>query len=53
LSFGGFGGARLGIGLQYIVAPNVQLQLRVPNVIGPISGSGHGAALMFGLDVGL
>lgn len=53
LSFGGFGGTRLGVGLQCILRPNVQLQLRIPNVIGPISGSGHGAALMFGLDVGL
>ncbi len=53
LSTGGFGGARIGIGAHWHVSPSVQVLMRVPNAIGPLVASGHGAALMLAVDVAL
>ena len=52
-STGGFGGTRLGIGVQWNASPGLQVLLRVPNAIGPLAASGRGAAFTFGVDVAL
>ena len=53
LSHGGFGGTRVGIGAMWLASPTFIVALRVPNVIGPLAGSSHGAAIVLGLDVAL
>ncbi|MEO8069565.1 MAG: DUF5723 family protein [Flavobacteriales bacterium] len=53
LSHGGFGGTRVGIGAMWLASPSFIVGLRIPNIIGPLSGSGHGAAVLLGIDVAL
>lgn len=53
LSYGGFGGARVGIGAMWLASPSFIVGLRVPNTIGPLVGSGRGAAVLLGIDIAL
>jgi hypothetical protein len=45
-SFGGFGGWRVGLGAEHWFGRSFMLDLRMPNIIGMVSESARGRALM-------
>ncbi len=52
LSFGGFGGLRLGVGLRYAMGARTLLHLSSPHLPGFFSGAAKSAGVMFGATVG-
>lgn len=51
LTYGGFGGVRLGAGLTGALGEHVLLRLRLPNLVGLVVNDAPGQAVAFALDV--
>lgn len=52
VSYGGFGGLRVGAGAQWLMHRGA-IMLRAPNVLGMVSGTASGAGLMVGAEFSL
>lgn len=52
VSYGGFGGLRVGAGAQWLMQRGA-IMLRAPNVLGMVSGAASGAGLMVGAEFSL
>ncbi len=48
VSFGGFGGWRAGLGAARLIGTGIMIELRAPNIIGLVSDSARGRAIMLG-----